>query len=144
LEKKLFSVIINDIACVKEEDLEYLLEYLSSPLQELLRKCISQGKELNTQFSAFFDTLEPSEKQIMVQLIAQTFSGKDAEKEFDYLLMQFQRQHWKSFVTSIKLKLARAVQAGNKEEELKILQSFQELKKKLLIKGLILLNKLPN
>lgn len=131
LEKKLFSVIINNVKLLNAEDTEYLLEYLSLPLQDLLRRMIPC-----LDFMHFFDTLTVQEKQMVSQLIAQTYDYQNAE-QLEYLLTQFQRSNWKSFVTSTKIKLIRAQQAGNKEDEEKVLHQFQELKKKLISKGLI-------
>ncbi len=70
LEKKLFSVIIININVVKKEDEEYLLEYLSPPLRDLLKKLTmikEAGKPVN--FIDFFDELQENEKLLISHLI---------------------------------------------------------------------------
>jgi len=51
--------------------------------------------------------------------------------------MQFQKKHWKSFVKDIKLKLDKAQKEGNEQKIKKLISDFQDLKQRLLPKGLV-------
>jgi len=137
LEKKLFSVIINNVQLLIPDDQEYLQEYLSEPLQKLLKKLI-KAKEDTSQidFTQFFDTLDHEEKQLASNLILECQEYEGSEN-FEYLLSEFQKKTWKSFVADTTLKLKQAQQSGNTDTVKSLLLSFQNLKKKLLRKGLI-------
>lgn len=137
LEKKLFSVIINNVQLLHLEDQEYLHEYLSEPLQPLLEKVLrTKGDTPQLDFTQFFDTLDNEEKRLISHLIleCQEYEGPE---NFDYLLSEFQKKTWKTFVANTKIKLEHAQQLGDQKVIKDLLHNFQQLKKKLLHKGLI-------
>jgi DNA primase len=137
LEKKLFSVILNNVHLVKNEDKEYLQEYLAPPLQELLKKLWQiKGDMSEISFSLFFDTLTYDEKLLISHLVVECQEYEGPEN-LEYMLAQFQRKTWKSFVTDTKIKLQRLKQEHNNDEAEKILSHFQDLKEKLITRGLI-------
>lgn len=137
LEKKLFSVIINNVHMVQLEDEEYLLLYLSQPLQILFKKLREiKGDATQLDFVQFFDTANKKEKLLMSQLVLECHEYEGPEN-FEYLFEQFQKKNWKTFITDTKIKLGRAKQIGDQQEMHHILNNFQKLKKKLLRKGLI-------
>lgn len=137
LEKKLFSVIINNMNLLKNEDEEYLIEYASPPIRDLLLKLKTTKDEYETiDFSFFFEMLSSDEKVLMSQLLLECYEYEGPEN-LDYLLTQFQKKNWKSFVTDTKIKLNRAKQENDVQSIQKILTQFQELKQKLVCRGLI-------
>ena len=137
LEKKLFSVIINNVHLVHSEDREYLLEYLSVPLQELLKKIQRiKGDTSQLDFAQFFDTLQEQDKLLVSHLVLEGHEYEGSEN-LDYLLTEFQKKTWKSFVANTKLKLEQAKREQNNQAINQILDQFQQLKKKLLRKGLV-------
>jgi DNA primase len=137
LEKKLFSVIINNIKLLEPDHEEYLLAYLSIPLQDLLKKMLHiKGEDAHVDFVKFFDSVNENEKPLISHLVleCQEYEGPE---NFEYLFEQFQKKTWKSFVADTKIKLERAKQERDQETTQKILTQFLTLKKKLLGKGLI-------
>lgn len=138
LEKKLFSVIIINIMLVKKEDEEYLLEYFCPQLRDLFQKLILMKNDpsKSTDFTSFFDQLDEEEKILTSKLMleCQEYEGPE---NIDYLLTQFQKKNWKSFVTNTKIKLNRADKENNRDDAALILKNFQEVKQKLLRRGLI-------
>ncbi len=137
LEKKLFSVIINNMKLLQPDHEEYLLGYLSIPLQELLKKINKiKGEDAQLDFVKFFDSIDEQEKSLISHLVleCQEYEGPE---NFEYLFEQFQKKTWKSFVADTKIKLGRAKQENNQETTQKILKQFLMLKEKLLRKGLI-------
>ncbi|MEX0939898.1 MAG: DNA primase [Candidatus Babeliales bacterium] len=138
LEKKLFSVIINNVDLMQPEDETYVETYLSQPLQVFFKKIKTEKKGGTNQFDfvQFFDVLNEKEKILISHLLleCQEYEGPE---NFEYLLEQFQKKNWKSFVMDTKIKLARAKQAQDEKTMRQILHQFQELKKKLLHKGLV-------
>ncbi len=137
LEKKLFSVIINNVQELREEEVGYLIAYLTKPLPTLLQSLIACRRANETSyFTDFFTTLAEQEKQLISQLTIQ-FHPYEHQHNLPHLFAQFQKQHWKKFVTTVKQRLSQAKQQNNTQEIAKILSRFQALKKKLLHKGLI-------
>lgn len=132
LEKKLFSVIINNIGILQEED-RHFIDYFSEPLQEILKKIEQLEKEnLSQAFVNFFDLLVPWQKELVSKLLLE-FQEYVHKENFNHLFAQFQKQHWKTLVAVFKLKLAKAEQEGNKSLVQKLLHDFQKFKKKLVI-----------
>lgn len=136
LEKKLFCAMINPKVTLND-DVAYLLDYFSPPLRELLQKY----KELSSKHGVietaqFFDVLSEHQKKLVSQLLIHHPDTLE-NNSFDELLIQFQKKHWKSYVFDVKQRITQAKSEHNHEEVTTILLRFQELKKKLMDKGLI-------
>jgi DNA primase len=132
LEKKLFSVIINNMGILEEEDWHFI-DYFNEPLQDILKKITLVRKENpSNDFINFFELLTLGQKDLVTQLLLE-FQEYTHEKNFHQLLTQFQKQHWKALVAVFKVKLFKAEQEGNKNLVQKLLQDFQKFKKKLVI-----------
>lgn len=137
LEKKLFSVIINNVEQLRDEEVAYLTAYLTEPLPNLLNLLLRCKRENDTAyFNDFFSRLSAQEKQLISQLTIE-FHPYEHQHNLQHLFVQFQKNHWKKFVTDVKHKLESANQQNDTQEITTILSRFQALKKKLLHKGLI-------
>jgi DNA primase len=102
LEKKLFSVIINNIGILQDEDW-YLIDYFSVPLQEILKKIKGMKKEdPSLDFINFFESLTYKEKDLVSKMLLE-FQEYTHEKNFKQLFAQFQKQHWKALVAVFKI-----------------------------------------
>jgi DNA primase len=125
LEKKLFSVIINNVQMLLSEDQEYLQEYLSQPLQRLLKKLLKiKGDTPQVDFAHFFEALQDEEKLLVSHLILECQEYEGSEN-FEYLLSEFQKKTWKSFVADTKIKLDHAQQQNNQKAVQDLVQNFQ-------------------
>lgn len=130
LEKKLFSAIINNVNAVQKDDDLYLTNYLCNQLQnvyKILKKTVCEQK---LDFNSFFDALSDAEKQAVSNLMMEHQAPED--KDFRYLLQQFQKKNWHTMVADIKEKLLKAQQENNTNAQRELLQKFQDLKKNLL------------
>lgn len=137
LEKKLFSAILNNTNLVGHEDNEYLRSYLHESLQELYKKLMKlHTRDTQADFVMYFEMLTDQEKALISRLVLECHEYEEPEN-YAYLLEQFQKKMWKSFVADTKIHINRARQAHDQERLKKILTQFQELKEKLLRKGLI-------
>lgn len=137
LEKKLFSVIINNVELLQKEDEHYLLQYLDPHLANLLKKVRVQKERSGTfDFINYFDSLNEEEKIFLSKLLIE-FQAFDDVQNFEHLLLQFQKNHWKSFVHDTKTQLAHAQHKQNTADVQSILSNFQILKKKLQTRGII-------
>lgn len=129
LEKKLFSVIINNAGMLQEEDWHFI-DYFHDPLQDILKKIkIIKNEHPSYDFINFFELLSPEQKNLVSKLLVE-FQEYTHEKNFAYLFAQFQKQHWKSLMAVFKIKLAKAEQEGNKNLTQKLLQDLQKVKNK--------------
>lgn len=136
LEKKLFCAMINP-KIIMNEDVAFLTEYFTTDLQNILRLYTElQNKHGTLDIAQFLDVLPEEQKSIVSQLLIQYPDTLDSGS-FEELLVQFQKKHWKSYVYSIKQRVAQAKKEHNPEKVTTILLRFQELKKKLTDKGLI-------
>lgn len=137
LEKKLFSAIVSNVHLVSTQDHEYLSSYLSTPLGELYKKLKNLHDQQNkSNFTEFFDVLTDTEKSFVSRLVLECHDYEGPEN-YHYLLEHFQKKMWKSFVSDTKIKLQRARQTENHQELEKLMHQFQDLKNRLLRKGLV-------
>lgn len=131
LEKKLFFAIIHNIQIFNRQNEEYLIEYLPHPFKEILVK-LQHAKDVNIaiDFTQFFDMLTTHEQQCVSKIVLE-YEHEASTTDFDQLLLQFQKKHWKQIVHTTTLKLAQAEQNADTATIEKILHSFLELKKKM-------------
>lgn len=137
LEKMIFFAIMNNIQLFNRENEEYLLQYLPKPLTVLLEK-LANGK--NSQkvltFTDYYGILGV-EEQLYVSKILLEGELEPIQKDFDHLMIQLQKKHWKGIVTNIKAKLAQAKREEDTEKMNNIMRDFLELKEKMIQKKLI-------
>ncbi len=132
LEKKLFSVIINNVGILQKEDW-YLIDYFNEPLKDILLKIqFETDKGVVLDFISFFELLTIEQKDLISKLLLE-FQEYTHENNFSYLFAQFQKQHWKEIIAVFKIKLAKAEQDGNKNLVQKLLHDFQKFKKRLVL-----------
>jgi DNA primase len=134
LENKVFFAILNNIHLMNKENEEFLITYLPHPLCDILRK-LREEKEKNTAlgFIQFFELLNAQEQTYVSKVTLA--SQEDVHKtDFEYLVTQLQKKHWKAIVNTIKIKLALAKQKGDEDTITALMQSFSELKKKIIEK----------
>lgn len=134
LEKKFMYAILNDIQLLKRDDVQSILTYLPSPLHNILAKI--QHTQTPTEllaFNEFFEKLDYHQKQMVNQFLV----SEEGQENFEQLIMLLEKMYWKTIVNQTKIQLAQAEAEQDKMRVQKIVNSFLELKKKLLRKGLI-------
>ncbi len=136
LEKKLFSVILSDVTLLQKTNSDYVIKHFTPPLRDILHALNKAGAEGQIDFVAFFDTLPQDQQQLVAQLLLEC-EDEDPSKTFEQLVIQFQKKHWKEIVHDIKMKLHEAEHEENDQKVKELLTTFQDLKKKLLSKGLL-------
>jgi DNA primase len=137
LEKKIFFTILKSKEWPNDEDLDFLAYNFSPPLNTLLKKLISFKKAThNFEWVNFFDTLHETEKNLMSKFLIEI--EEFSPDSFDTLFVHFFKKQWKMAVNDVKLKLMKAEEIGSDTQVIKkILDDFQNLKQKLLRKGLL-------
>lgn len=132
LEKKIFCAIMNNAQLFNGGNEQQLIDYLPSPLRDILQQ-LRQAKEEHTSlsFSQFFDSLEHKEKQYISKLLLEQ-SEKVDKSTFEQLLVQLQKKQWKLIVHEIKIKLTQAKQAGDTQKVSAILHDFTQLQNKIM------------
>ncbi len=127
LEKRIFCAIMNNMQLLHREGTQRLINYLPSPLQDIIIKIKNAQKDdSHLIFSRFFDMLEDHSRLYVSKLLLESDDKIDSD-EFDALLVQLQKKQWKVIVHDIKSQLARAKQEGNSEKTSRILHEFMEL-----------------
>ncbi|TET33486.1 DNA primase [Candidatus Dependentiae bacterium] len=132
LEKRIFCAIINNMDLLKSQHESYVIEYISSPLKEILQTL--QTKKLDGssfEFANFFDTISEQEKQFVSQLLLEHDESGDSAS-YGYLVQQLQKKHWKRIVRDITTKLGQAQQKGDLDMVQRILDNFHALKEKII------------
>lgn len=136
LEKQIFCAIINDMQLLNSSDylrsMKYSLNYLPQHLVAVLEKLHeAYTRDPNIAFTSFFNTLNNHEKLWVSQMVLET-SEYIATADFEQLIHQLHKTHWKKIVFDIKQQIARANRAGNNAQVEKILQDFLYLKQKMM------------
>ncbi len=134
LEKNIFTAILNDFNLLTNE-YHYLIDYFSSPIKDILKKIIDlKNKNKNFKFDDFQTYSENSETQFINKILME--QQEDLKNNFKQLIIQFQKKNWKNISINIKRQLNLAQQNADSEAVLKIINNFQNLKKKLISGGL--------
>lgn len=128
LEKKIFCVIINNMQLLNINNEKYLLEYLPSPLRDILKRLkLEKDTQADLDFLQFFDKLNDQEKLYVSSLLLE--NEEDAQQStFEQLLLQLHKKNWKVIVHDVKKQLDQAKNEGDTKKVAKILHDFQELK----------------
>ncbi len=136
LEKNFLCAIINRIDLLEKTQVKDLLEYIPEPFKAIMSKLQALATQENTQqlFTTFFDTLEEHEKIVINQIL---FTQEEENYDFEQTVLLLEKKYWKKIVSVTKQKLARAQETHDLERVKAIVESFLELKKRLLHKGLI-------
>ncbi len=133
LEKNIFFGIMNNIALLNPDNQNYLITYLPEPFNDILNRLRDQKEGNNElEFSTFFETLQNEEQQWISQVLLTQQGVSLSPKQFDQLVEQLQKKHWKAIVQDIMVKLEHARHAGDSMKANELLQEFVTLKKKLI------------
>jgi DNA primase len=137
LEIKLFFAIMSNLQLLNDENANYLIEYLPTPLSGIIKR-LHEARKVNPvlDFVQFFDMVEKTEQQQISHILV-AFDADVKSDEFDQLLIALQKKNWKQIVHSMQVQLAREEENADKEKVEKIIKSFLELKKKIVHKNLI-------
>ncbi len=130
LEKKIFSVILNNDKVLNSEDAKFLEDHLSEPLGRLLGLL----RENSYNFDLFFAHLSTDEKQV-VSGLAVAAEGLTNPNTFQELMIQIQRKQWRNLVNNLKAQLSNASQSQDAQTVQKTLLELQAIKGILLRKG---------
>lgn len=131
LEKRIFCAIMNNIQLLEEENKFQFVQYLPSPLREILVQLKDTKEKSETvTFSYFFDRLNECDKQYISKMLLEMDDPIDTAA-FDKLLEQLQKKQWKNIVQTIKIQLTQAKQEGNHTKAALILQDFMQLQNRL-------------
>ena len=132
LEKKIFLSIMNNIHLINKSNEELLITYLPHPLCDILKKLQEEKeKEPTLGFIQFFELLSEADQHYTSKILL-AYQEDSKLPLFDQLILQLQKKRWKEIVTSIKLKLNTAKEAGNEEEIAIIMRNFMDMKKKII------------
>jgi hypothetical protein len=134
LEKKIFSGIINDITLLNEQNRPYIYTLLPHSLTNILKIADRIHQEQpDLGLTSLFDQMEDTQKQMVSHVLLDS-DGEVKLHDFERLVAQLQKKHWKTIVNDIKIKLENAKQDGNQEQIEQLIHEFSALKQKMLQK----------
>lgn len=137
LEKNIFFAIMNNIQLFNSKNGWYLLTFLPSPLRDILGILEAElSKNPQAPFSEFFGILSKDHQQL-VSLILVEGNAQVEDKNFEMLLGQLQKKHWKVIVNDIKIRIDQAKSAGNTTKLQELVNEFLTIRTQLLGKDLI-------
>ncbi len=134
LEKKLFSAILNHKGDIAEEDRELLRLWLPEKLTYLFESVIQAKTAEGLNLSRLFELVTDEQKEFLSGIMMESLLEQPAS--FEDLLLQFYKKQWKIAVHSVKLKVYDAQQTGDSERIKKVLTQINELKTKMLRRGI--------
>lgn len=128
LEKQLFCAILNNIPWLSNFSMKYTLDYLPGQLKAILYQLRTHyDNNPAITFNIFFCSLDTDQKQWVSKLLLEHMDINDVT-DFEQLIYQLQKVHWKKITRDIKKQIADASAAGNTTEVAKLLQDFLCLK----------------
>lgn len=132
LEKQIFFAIMSNTQLLKTENAWYLITFLPEPLRTIIAS-LQEKKSVNPaiDFIQLYDSLEPDNQQLVSRIMVEE-APVSGEKDFDALLSQLQKNHWKVIVNNIKLRIEQAKKDGDEQRVADLVQEFVNLRQKLI------------
>ncbi len=132
LEKRLFCGIMNNIRLCNNTNVQYAIEYMGGMARTILTKLSDAYRDEPTlDFVTFFNTLHVDEKPYVSKLLLEQDDTID-EVSFEQLLLQLQKQKWKTIVKDMKIKLIHAKNSGNDTLVKQLMHDFMMLQQQLI------------
>lgn len=134
LEKKILCAILNHAPLLHKYK-QVIFHLLSERYEHILRKMDALlARKEDYSISELFESLDDEEKQLASQAL---FAGEGPEEltDFEHLLFQLQKKHWKTIVNSIKSKLEEAKNSDDNQKVTELMQQFATLKQMMLEKN---------
>lgn len=133
LEKNILCAILNDASLISTSSYEGLYRLLPEVCVTILKKLetVLQKKSAHTIFD-LFEQLDEGEKRLVSQVLLTSEQQQDID--FNYLVTQLQKKHWRATVHAIKAKLEIAKQQGDDQACSELIQEFTALKQMMLEK----------
>lgn len=129
LEEQILAAILHDPTVVTKQYETQLLAKISDPIRSIIIKimdCKKQNEESCTQ--ELEKILTPQEIQL-AQKVTFSIESSNIKQTFENLIKQFQKKHWKTIISHIKMKLIKAKKENNKQEEKELIDIFEDVKK---------------
>lgn len=135
LEKNFLYAILSKIELLERKQVLDLLDYLPEPFKMLIKKLKDEFQVQSIySFDIFFSSLKEQEKAIINQII---FTQDEEVYDIEQIMLLLEKKYWKEIVNATKQKLTQAQAENDPTRVRTIVESFLELKKRLLHKGLI-------
>lgn len=135
LEQQILATIFYDPSIVTKQHETLLYAKLTEPIKIIVEKMVNHYTITKKQTDQEIEeTLTPQELQYVQQALFKVESS-NIKQLFENLMIQFQKKHWKSLASHIKMKMVQAKQNNNKKEMLELIDVFESLKKDLYKNG---------
>jgi len=132
LERRLFCGIMNNIRLCNNTNVRYAIEYMTGMAHVILNKLsLAYNEQPDLDFVTFFNSLHDDEKPYVSKLLLEQDDTVD-EVSFEQLLLQLQKQKWKTIVKDMKIKLIHAKNSGNDTLVKQLMHDFIMLQQQLI------------
>ena len=129
LEEQILASILHDSTILTKQHETLLLSQLSEPISSIITKIVNCNSNSNKSCSKELKNLLTPQELKLTQTALFKVESSNIKQTFENLMLQFQRKHWKSIISHIKMKLAQAKQANNTTEIKELLDAFENIKK---------------
>lgn len=135
IEQQILASVFYDPSIVTKQHETLLYAKLTEPVKNIIEKIVTHHNNPDKPSEQTVDAvLTPQELQHVQQVLFKVESS-NIKGLFGNLMIQFQKKHWKSLASHIKMKMMQAKQANNKKEMQELIDIFESLKKDLYKNG---------
>ena len=135
LEQQILAAVFYDPSIVTKQQETLLQAMLSEPIKTILTKVLDHNNASEKQQSENLEQALTAEELQYAQQMLFKVESSNIKQMFDNLMIQFQKKHWKSLASHIKMKTMQAKQTNNKKEMQELIDVFESLKKDLYKNG---------
>ena len=130
IEDKFFSSLIVLFEKIEIAKYTFAIELLNSPLKQLLQLLIDKKKNNpELTFRDFWSTLDKDSQQEVTKRVL-SFNQQVLKEDFEFILNEFSKKHWKNIVANTKQKIKVAQENNDFQQVTLLLRNMQDLKKK--------------
>lgn len=135
LEEQILAAILHDSTLLTPQYETLLLAKLSETISSIIKKIINCQKKTSESCSKNLEILLTPQELTYTQSILFKIESSNLQQTFNNLMVQFQKKHWKSIISHIKVKLIQAKQENDSKKVQELLDAFESVKKDLYKNG---------
>ena len=135
LEQQILAAVFYDPSIVTKQQATLLNAMLSDPIKTLLTKIVDNFNNNEKEHTQTLEQILTPQELQYAQQVSFKVESSNIKAMFNNLMIQFQKKHWKSLASHIKMRLMQAKQMNNKKEMQELIDIFESLKKDLYKNG---------
>lgn len=129
LEKRITAAILNNTDLLEQVNVSLLASCMHSSLANVLNALV-QAQNNEQSYATAISSLDIPLQQLVYQLMV-AYEKPIETQEFQELVVQLHKKHWKTLVAQVKLQLAHAQESNDQKRVQILLRDFMALKETL-------------